>query len=72
MSYTSRPDTMRKRERALETLVRGIADEYRNHSDDNNDEHGVYLQRKIAMLERIADELGGVRQPPCLDEEIPF
>jgi len=71
MSYTPRPDTVREREQALETLIRGIADEYREQ-DDNNAEFGAYLQRKVAMLERIADELGGVRRPPCLDDEIPF
>ena len=71
MSYTPRPDTLNEREQALETLVRGIADEYREQ-EDNNAEYGAYLQRKVAMLERIADELGGVQPPPDLEEEIPF
>lgn len=71
MSYTPRPDTVLEREQALETLIRGIADEYREHIDIN-DERGARLQRKADMLDRIADELGGVQRPLDLDAEIPF
>lgn len=74
MSYTPRPDTLFEREQALEVLVRGIADEYRDLSD-HNAEYGANLERKVFMLEALANELGGVTQYqrlPLPDEEIPF
>lgn len=74
MSYEPRPNTLFVRERALEVLVRGIADEYKDLLDGNS-EYGAHLERKVGLLAMLADELGGVRQrslPINLDDEIPF
>ena len=74
MSDEPRPNTLHEREWALETLVRGIADEYKELLDGAN-EYEAHLQRKVAVLETLADELGGTTRcshPINLDAEIPF
>lgn len=71
------PGSLQKRERALETLVRGIAEEYWEILDGPglNSEFEAHLQRKIGALNMIADELGGIqhlRPPGNPDDEVPF
>lgn len=74
MSSEPRPNTLRERECALETLVRGIADEYKELHDGTS-EYEAHLHRKIGALEMLADELGGIKHhslPINFDTEIPF